>query len=263
MSRRLVFGAVSRQRLVGLSPIGVVNGREVFPIAGAEDDDDSTTSGDDADDDHDDDDDDHDDSDDDAAKDNDKSKRRPRNSRSSEFNRIKRERNALLREKSDREKAEREAALKEKPEIERAKVERDDAVKERDTLRQQLADASVELEIIKASRKKYDWADIEDVLNDRNVRKAIEIGEDGEITGVAEALKDLAKRKPHFLAQKSEEDGKGEKNNGRPANNGQNGNGEGATNKSGGNPGSGNGDNRAVDRERLNSLYPVLGRLPG
>lgn len=261
MSRRLVFGAVSRQRLVGLSPIGIVNGREVFPIAGAEDDDDSTASGDDADDDQDDDDDDSKDDDaDDSAKDDDKAKsRRSRtNSRSSDFNRLKRERNQLLREKSEREKAEREAALKEKPEIERAKAERDDAVGERDKLREQVADMSVQLEIIKSSRKKFDWNDIEDVLNDRTVRKAIEIGEDGEVTGVTEALKDLAKRKPHFLAKSSEEDGKNGKNdNGRQATGAGNGNG-----KSGGNPGSGNGDNRAVDRERLNAAYPALARLP-
>jgi hypothetical protein len=259
MSRRLVFGAVSRQRLVGLSPIGIVNGREVFPIAGAEDDDDSATPGDEPDenDDDDDDDDSDDDKDDKPAA---RSKRSVRNSRTSEFNRLKRERNALLREKQEREKAAREAALKEKPEIERAKAERDDATKERDELRERLSSASVELEIIKYSRNKYDWADIEDVLNDRTVRKAIEIGEDGEITGVSEALKDLAKRKPHFLVKPSEEDDKNGKNdNGRKtaATSASNGNG-----KSGGNPGSGNGDNLAVDRERLNAAYPALARLP-
>lgn len=262
MSRRLVLGSVSRQRLAGLCPLGIVDGREVFPIHGAEDDTDSTSSGDDTDDDEDNSDEDStDDDDSDAKDDKDKSKtRRSRqNSRSSEFTRIKRENAKLLREQQARDKADREAELKGKSEVERATAERDDAVKERDSLKEQLAANKVELEIIRLSHKKHDWADIEDVLNDKALRRAIEIGEDGEISGVTEALKDLAKRKPHFLAKSSEDtDDKGGKNsNGRQTATNGNGNG-----KSGSNPNGASGDknNRQADRDRLAETYPILGR---
>lgn len=253
------MGTVSRARLSGLSPLGVVDDREVFRIAGAEDDDSAGKDGEDTDSDDDEDDssDEEDDEDDKpAAK---RSRHRGRNDRSSEFNRIRRERNALLKEKTDREKQDRAAELKGKTEAERATAERDDAVKERDELSSKYSEALTELEIIKASnRKKYAWNDLEDVLNDRALRKAIEIGDDGEITGVEEALKDLAKRKPHFLS-KSEQDGKqGDGKTGDTKST------AGTNGKTGGQPNSGSGGNgdRAADRQRLAQLYPALQRLP-
>lgn len=268
MSRRLVFGALSRSRLRGLTPLGIVDGLPVFPIRCAEDDNSADSSGDDTDDDAQDvDDDDHDDDDDsdDNAKDDDKNKRRrPRNARTSEFNRIKRENARLAREARERQAKDREAELANKSEVERAAAERDDAVKERDELRTRMSSVAVELEIIKASNGKFSWVDLEDVLNDRTLRSSIEVGDDGEITGVKEALRDLAKRKPHYLAKSDQDDGKN--GNGR-ASNGTNGTGTGASNsgsgKSGGQPNSGsNGNNLAADRERLNMVYPALGRLP-
>lgn len=250
MGRRLLFGSKK-----ALARLGIVDGREIFPIHGAEDDDDSANTGDDSGDDDSSDDDHDDDSADDDTKPAAKSRRD--RARTSEFNRLKRERNALLKEKAERDKATRDAELKDKSEAERAVAERDDAIKARAELNERYTAAITELEIIKASnRSKFTWNDIEDVLNDRALRKAIEIGEDGEISGVEDALKDLAKRKPHFLAEKSDDKGKG---------NGQQQNGNGRQQqqqaKTGGQPNTGATDDRAADRQRLNALYPALQRL--
>jgi hypothetical protein len=251
MGRRLLFGSKS-----ALARLGVVGGREIFPIHGAEDDD-SANSGDDSGNANDDDGEDEDSDEDEDDSDKPAAKRRTR-ARSSEFNRLKRERNALLREKQDRDKKEREAELKDKSEAERAVAERDDAVKAHTDLSEKYQQVVTELEIIKVSnQKKLSWNDIEDVLNDRTLRKAIEIGEDGEITGVDEALKDLAKRKPHFLAKKLEDDDKGK------GGNGQNGSVRQSTGTAtGGQPNGGSGNDRTADRQRLVAKYGALQRLP-
>lgn len=263
MSRRLVLGSVSRQRLSGLTPLGVVAGRPVFPIHCAEDDDPAGDSDDDTgnggDDDPDSDDDDSDDEDDDA-KAKDRQRRRSTRGRGSDYNQIRRERNALLKDKREREERERQADLAKKSEVDRLTIERDDATKERDSLREQLSSATVELEIIKASQqKKYNWIDIEDVLGDKALRSVIEIGADGVIEGVAEALKDLAKRKPHYLAAKPDDNDSGSgKGSGSNGGNGT----KGANGKSGGNPGTGDNGNLTANRDRLNQLYPAIARLP-
>lgn len=252
MGRRLLFGSKS-----ALARLGIVDGREIFPIRGAEDDDSADSgngddSGDDTSDDDHDDDDDSDDGDKPAAK------QRRNRTRTNEFNKLRRERNALLKEKADRDKATRDAELKDKSESERAVAERDDAVKELTGLKDRYQQAITELEIIKASnRSKFAWNDIEDVLNDRALRNAIEIADDGEVSGLEDALKDLAKRKPHFLAEKSDDKGKG---NGQQ----QNGNGrqqQQTGTKTGGQPNTSTNDDRAADRQRLNTIYPALQRL--
>jgi hypothetical protein len=248
MGHRLLFGSKS-----ALARLGIVDGREIFPIRGAEDDDPAKT-GEESDDDASDDD--HDDDDDSEEDDKPAAKQRRNRTRTNEFNRLKRERNALAKEKADREKADRDAELKDKTESERAVAERDDAVKELTGLKDRYQEAVTELSIIKASsRSKFAWNDIEDVLNDRTLLKAIEIGDDGEITGVEEALKDLAKRKPHFLSTDDKGKGNGQQ---------QNGNGrqqQPAGTKTGGQPNAGSKDDRAADRQRLNSIYPALQRL--
>lgn len=259
MSRRLIFGTQSRSRLRVLSPIGVVDGREVFPIAGAEDDD-PANSGDD-DDNSDDSDDSDDDEDDDSKSKSKTTTRRHSRTRGSDYNALRRERNQLLKEKQDREAKDRENELKGKSEVERANAEREDAVKARDSLTEENAALKMELAIVRAStsaKSKFQWADIEDVLNDKTLRNAIEVDDDGELTGVDEALKDLAKRKPHFLVKSGEDDdGKNKDNrNGRQQQ-------QQPAGSTGGQPsGNGNGDVRAADRQRLNTLYPALQRLP-
>lgn len=255
MSDKLILGLVSRQRLLGLSPIGVVDGREVFPIHGAEGDTDSADS---SDDDESSDDDDSDEDGEESAK---ATQKRNTRGRGSDYNRMRRERNALLQEKQERERKDREAELKGRSEIDRATAERDDAVTARTTLEAENVALKIELGIIRASAKgnKYQWLDIEDVLNDKTLRKNIELDEDGELIGVEDALKELAKRKPHYLAKSSEDDdsgkGKGrqqQQQQGRPQGNGS----------TGGQPGStGDGNQQASDRQKLNEIYPALQRL--
>lgn len=255
MGRRLLFGSKS-----ALARLGIVDGREIFPILGAEDDHlansgEGSEDDNDSDEDQDDDDSEEDDDSKTAAK---KRHRSPSTQRNSELRAARRELSTLRKEKAERDKAARDAELKGKSESERAVAERDDAVKELTGLKDRYQQAITELEIIKASnRSKFAWNDIEDVLNDRALRNAIEIGDDGEVSGLEDALKDLAKRKPHFLAEKSDDKGKG---NGQQ----QNGNGrqqQQTGTKTGGQPNTGTNEDRAADRQRLNTIYPALQRL--
>lgn len=259
MSRKLILGSVSRSRLVDLAPIGIVNGRKVFPLSGAEDDandDDANEDGNDEDDDSENDDSDGDDKDGDegkAAK-----NRAQKSSKDGPRNRsMAAELRTLRKFRRETEAAARNKELADKPEIERLTAERDDAVRERDDLRGKYSSASTQLAIITASHGKYAWADIEDVLNDKTLRNAIEIDDDGEVSGVAEALKDLAKRKPHFLRKAEEDNDDKSRSNGRAKSNGSSGNG-----KSGGQPGSGGSGDRGADRDALAKKYPILNRLP-
>lgn len=257
MSRALILGSVGRKRLIDLSPIGVVNGREIFPLKGAEDDPAGDGGGleseDDEQEDEEDEEDGHQDDEEDDAKGR-KKKPAARKDANAAFAAMQREIRQLKREKAAREKEDRQKELAGKSEVEKVTAERDDATKELESLREQHRNAVIQLEIFLASRKKYDWADMEDVLNDKRLRAAIEIDDDGEVTGVAEALKDLAKRKPHFLAAKSDEDEKGQ----GPGGTGK----KPAAGKTGGQPGSGGGSgDREADRQALMSKYSALGPL--
>lgn len=263
MSRKLILGMVSRKRLMGITPIGIVNGRPVFPLLGAEDDEPPADGGEGEGSEEDDEDEDEDEDEDKSGKDGDKKPRRPRRDSgdSSVIRNMRKELRTLKREKAEREKAERDKTLADKPEIERLTVERDDAVKELEKLRKSHQEASVELAIIRASqsaRSKYNWADIEDVLNDRKLRQAIEIDDDGEISGVEEALKDLAKRKPHFLASSSDGEGSGD---GKQSSNGKKQGGGNGNGKSGSNPGGGGNGDQAARRAELEKKYPVISRM--
>lgn len=251
MSQALIYGLVSGKRLMDLSPIGEINGQPLYPLHGAEDDDAGSGGEDDADDSEEDEDDSDESDKDDDDSDKGKSRKRQATNKNTAYAAMRRELNALKREKNAADKAAREAALKEKPEIERLTAEKEDLAKERERLLTQHSEAVIKLEIIEKSLKKYDWADIEDVLNDKKVRTAIEIDDDGEISGVEEALKDLAKRKPHFLASKSDKDtGDKGKTNGKAA-----------TGKTGENVGNGSTGDRSSDRDRLIKSYPTLGHM--
>jgi len=260
MSRALILGSVSGKRLMDLSPIGVVEGQPIYPLRGAESDADDggeeNAEGNDSSEDDEDSDDSEEDEDKKSSKDS--GKRRQSGQRNSEFALMRRELNALKREKAANEKKERDRELADKPEIERLSAEKEDTVKERDGLRERHNEAIIELEIIKVSSrgKKYDWNDIEDVLNDRSVRRAIEINEDGDISGVEDALKDLAKRKPHFLASKSDKDSDDKaKSNGKASTNGA------GTGKTGAAVGNGSTGDRTSDRASLEKKYPTLAHM--
>lgn len=250
MGRALIYGN-------GKIAIGHVHGRPVYPVYGADNDgDDNDSSGTDDTGGKDDDDDgssEEDDDPDDDKDDTNKGKRKDRAAHNS-TNAMRRELGKLRKAAAEREKADREAELKTKSDVDRAVAEREDLQKKIDDLQPKYQNVLTELEIIKASgRLKLVWNDLEDVLSDKTLRKAIETNEDGELEGVDEALKDLAKRKKHFLASKkddSDEDS-GRNNNGKP---------RGSTGANVGN-GGGKKDNRTADRERLEKSYPALARL--
>lgn len=84
----------------------------------------------------------------------------------------------------------------------------------------------------------HDWADPEDALRLADLSD-VEIEEDGTVHGLKQALDRLAKRKPHLLKSKSDEDkGKG------PSGSANNGRRKGQTKK--------------PDRDALSKSYPIL-----
>jgi len=260
MSRALILGTVGRKRLISLSPIGVVEGREIFPIRGAEEDTtgNSEDTGSEDDEETDDEETEEDDDEEDEKEPKNKRDRRGKKPADAAFAAMQREIRTLKREKAAREKKDREAELAGKSEVDRVTAERDDVKQELENLRSKYSSTVVELEIIKASHGKFKWADFEDVLNDKKLRTAIEIDDDGEISGVADALKDLAKRKPHFLSKSTEDDDKGKGDKSRNTNNGS------SSGKTGGQPGNGGGSgDREADRQALATKYPALSPLIG
>lgn len=258
MGRRLILGS----RPVARFLLGYAHGEPVYRIAGAEEDKDAPTGDGDDKGTENDDDGDEDDSDDEENRTDSKNRRSRGNARSSEYNRIRRERNLLLKEKQDREKKDREAELADKSEVERVTAERDDAAKSRDTLLMENRDLKIRLAILSESSRKYNWADIDDVLNERKLLESIEVSPDGEITGIRDGLKDLAKRKPHYLLAKTEETGDAKNTGSNNGNGGSSNNANNGGGKTGGQPGStGTNGDRTADRQRLASIYSALGPL--
>lgn len=124
---------------------------------------------------------------------------------------------------ADRAKAAAEAKVKEHEqaqmgELDRAKAQLDEETSRADAAEEALKAMRIENEFHRLN--KNSWHDVSDVLAAIDLSK-VEIGDDGKITGMAEAIKDVAKRKPHFLKSKAEdgEDGEGT---GPPAANGAN-----------------------------------------
>lgn len=248
MSRALILGTVSARRLAVLRPIGFVSGTPVYPLRGS---DSGDNTGDDGDAESDGDSDDNDDEEDDSEKDG---KPAPAAKGKDEETALVRTLRKQVRSNEQKirafERAKREAELAGKSEVERTSAERDDAAKRAERAETALRSASLKLEIIMESNKGgYAWIDLEDVLGDRKLLDAIEIDDDGEVSGVTEALKDLKKRKPHFLrAAKSEEDN-GESKNGKSGKTGANFN------------GGANNNDRGADRQRLESKWPLLAHM--
>lgn len=244
MSRKLIFGAVLPNRLAVLTPIGYVNGEPIFPHRGAD------NAGDGGDGESDQDTDDEDGSDDDDSEGEKEGKPAAKgnqsNRNSSVLRQIRRDLRTAKRENEQLKAAQRAAELKDKTEVERTAAERDDAVAKLKNLEPELNSLRTKLAVITVSaQKKYDWADIEDVLNDRQMQ-GLEIDDDGEVSGIEEALKDLAKRKPHFLKKPA-------------ANNGGNGSDGDGTRRTGANFNAGaNNNDRGADRARLEGKYGVL-----
>jgi hypothetical protein len=227
-----------RVKLVRPIPIGFVRGEPIFPFRGADsgagdgDGGDGNAS-------------DQDEDDGDNGADDDDKPDADSGQDSSVIRKMRRDLRKAQRELIAAKKLVDEKNLADKSEVERSVAERDAATVRADNAEGQLRDALIKLEVLAVSgRKKYDWNDLEDVLNDRKLLEAIDYS-DGEIDGVEDALKDLARRKPHFLrAKKSDSDGDD-----AGAQSGRTGAKFNGTKDS---------KDRQVDRDRLLKQYPML-----
>ena len=259
MSRKAVLGTVSQKRARSLRPIAIVDGELVFSIRGAEDDgdgSDGTGDGSDSDGDGDDSDsDDDDDSDDDADS---KSRKKTGDPDKDRAIRQAIERKQALRAKeaelaAANEKL-RELENKDKSDLEKLQSDYQVLEKDRDSwkakheeLLQTGATHTMELEALKASPAlKIEWRDLDDVLTWLGKQETVVVEEDGKVTGVKEALKALAKAKPHWVKDGSS---------------GGNGGSGGSGGSSGGNIGGGSGRGKGnANRSKLEQKYPAIAR---
>ena len=87
--------------------------------------------------------------------------------------------------------------------LERAQTERDEAVK----LNEDLTKAVTALRVENAFHRenKYTWHDPADALAALDM-SGVEIGEDGQVSGLKAAIDDVAKRKPHFVKKNDKAD---------------------------------------------------------
>ena len=205
MSRRLVFGS---GRLAALMPIGEINGKPIYPICGAEGSEEDSDSDQDSDEDENSEEDNDGDEEDSDSKAKERKATPKRQDRSGTYiNSLKKDLRTARKELAGMRDEKRRAELADKSEVERVTAELDDAQKELADVRPKYQELLKKVEIITVSGQlNLSWNDIEDVLGDRKLNAAIEIDDDGEISGVDDALKDLAKRKPHFLAKPDEGD---------------------------------------------------------
>lgn len=196
------------RRAVEASPLVIVDGVSLYPLSGAEEDssgegnsegdagadDDGSDESEDADaSDVDDESDDDDDSDDDG-----KPKKRARLSRAE---RLKRQ---LAASKAEAEELRKYKAKKEREglsDAEKLQAENGDLKSTNETLTSDNRKLRIELAILKEStnpKNKVKWKDVDDVLT-AIARDDVDIDDDGTVHGIDDALKALAKRKPHWV----------------------------------------------------------------
>lgn len=215
-----------------------------YVMEDSDDDQDDDTGGADDQDDDADDEDDEDDSDDDADDEDDKPKGKTskRVKQLSDENARHRTKNKELRTELDGLKAELKQ-LKDKDKPEDEKTSEKLATLEQDN--QQLADSVRELRIQNAFLKsnEYKWKNPQTALRLADLSE-VEIDDDGEVTGLKEALKKLAKSESYLIASGDDEDDEDE-GQGRQA----------------GQPTGGRGKGKAnANRDRLLEKYPALRR---
>lgn len=205
---RKTRGAVSKRLILQIEPIAVLeNGIPIYPIMGSEDDPQEEGNGDDDEGDSDDEDGDEDESDKDEDK---KPKRRPKSKETPE--QMKRRLNREAKEHREaREAAEarlREIEDKDKSELEIIKRDFEEYKSKHESSEQRINDLLIENAFLKLDREKYNWHDPDDVID--KIRKDVTITEDGEVDGLDDAVKALAKSKPYLLKKKTEDGDEGD-----------------------------------------------------
>lgn len=149
---------------------------------------------------------------------------------------------------ADRAKGEAEKKLREKEQAEMTELDRTKSQLEDQKTRADQAEAKLNAMIIENAfhrENKFIWHDVGDAVAALDL-SGVEVGEDGKVSGMAKAIQDVVKRKPHYVKSNQEQDqGEG---NGPPAANGAN------NGQRKGDPGKG------VDAKKLVARFPALGK---
>lgn len=144
----------------------------------------------------------------------------------------------------------RQLKNKDKSELEKLQSDHDVLQGKYDKLLAKHQETIISAEALRLSPKlKLAWRDVDDVLGSLARNSEVTVSDEGDISGVEEALKKLAKAKPHWLAASEKDDDKG-----KDKNNGNNGT------ASGGNVGTPKGSDRDGSRSALEKKYPSLRR---
>lgn len=145
---------------------------------------------------------------------------------------------------ADRAKGVAEAKLREKEQAEMSELDRTKSQLEEAAKAKTEADDRLKAMVIENAfhrENKFTWHDVADAVAALDL-SGVEVGEDGKVTGMAAAIKDVAKRKPHYV-KSEDKDGTG-----LPAANGaHNGQRKGK-------------ETETVDKAKLVARFPALGK---
>jgi hypothetical protein len=130
-----------------------------------------------------------------------------------EFEAMRERMKAADRAKADAETKLREIERKDMSELDKAKTDLQDRDAQIKTLTEKVSEMALQNAFL--TNNKYTWHDPEDALRLLN-REGVEVGEDGKVKGLAPAIAELAKKKPHLL-KSEKDDSKDGNGNGSPA----------------------------------------------
>lgn len=150
---------------------------------------------------------------------------------------------------ADRAKGEAERKLREKEQAEMSELDRLKAqLEEKSTEAASASDRLKAMIIENAFHRdnKVSWHDVGDAISALDL-SGVEIDEDGKVSGMAAAIKELIKRKPHFVKKVEKEEEEGDGSGPPAANNASNGRRKGTA-----------GNN--FDRAAMSKRFPALGK---
>lgn len=146
---------------------------------------------------------------------------------------------------ADRAKTAAEAKLREKEQAELSDLDRTKSQLEDEKKAREEAEGNLRRMVIENAfhrENRYSWHDVGDALAALDL-SGVEIDDDGKVTGMAAAIKKVAKDKPHFVKSKEEGEGSGPP----AANDATNGRRKGESSET-------------LDRKKLVSRFPALGK---
>lgn len=150
---------------------------------------------------------------------------------------------------ADRAKNAAEAKLREKEraemgELDRAKSEANEHKQRADAAEERLKSMIIENAFHREN--KFSWHDVGDAIAALDL-SGVEVDEDGKVTGMADAIKAVAKKKPHYVKKNDQNDDQGNGEGPPAANGASNGKRKGATGET-------------PDVKKLVSRFPALGK---